>query len=131
MRIICIALAGTVGAIGTLGHRRGGATEPFAASGFALAPGGSDTGAVLLGFAVHVAWIVLWSVVLAALVQRLRSPGASILSVAVAAMAFMVSLVVVVPIGGPVATLPAAARALVHVVLAISFVLGMRLAPRG
>jgi hypothetical protein len=131
VRIICIALAGTVGAIGTLGHRRGGATEPFAASGFALAPGGSQIGAVLLGLAAHAAWIVLWSLVLAALVQRLRSPGASLLAVVVAAMAFVVSLVVAVAIGGPVATLPTAARALVHVVLAISFVLGMRLAPRG
>ena len=131
VRIICIALAGTVGAIGTLGHRRGGVTAPFAASGFGLAPGSSQLSAVLLGLTVHVAWIVLWSVVLAALVQRVRRPRASLVAVAVAASAFVVSTVVAAPLAGPVAALPTAPRALVHVVLAISFVLGMRLAPRG
>ena len=131
VRIICIALAGTVGAIGTLGHRRGGVTEPFAASGFALAPGLSQAGAVILGLVVHIAWIVVWSAMLAALVQRVRSPRASLMAVAVAALAFIVSLVVAATIAGPMATLPMAARVLVHVVLAISFVLGMRLAPLG
>jgi len=131
VRVICIALAGTLGAIGTLGYRRGGMTEPFAASGGALVPGAAPATAILLGLAIHLAWIVLWSVLLAALVQRKRGPRAALLAVAVAGLAFVAAMIVDGSIGGPMATLPIAARALVHVVLAISFVLGMRLAPRG
>ena len=131
VRLTCIALAGTVGAIGMLSHRRGGVTDPFAASGAALTTGLSPAAATLLGLAIHVGWMALWSVLLAALVQRVRGPSASLVAIAVAALAFVVSLVVAAAIAGPVATLPTAARILVHVVLAISFVLGMRLAPRG
>ena len=131
VRVACVALAGTVGAMGMLVYRRGGITEMFAAGGHLLAPGASRSLALLGGLGIHVVWMAVWSVVFAALVQRDRRLRASIAAVVIAALAFGASIVAPAGIGGPLATLPPIERAVVHVVLAISFVIGMRLASTG
>lgn len=131
VRVVCVALAGTVGAIGMLGHRRDGMAAPFAASGSGLVPGASLAGSILLGLTVHLAWMAVWSLVFAALAQRVRRPPAALVAVAVAGMAFVFSTIVGGGVAGPAATLPTAARAVVHIVLAVSLVIGLRLAPRG
>ena len=131
MRIACVALAGTVGAMGMLGYRRGGVTEMFAAGGQLLAPGVSRSLALVVGLAIHVVWIGAWSVALAAFMQRDRRLRASIAAVVVATLAFGAAIVAPAGIAGPLATLPPTERAVVHVVLALSFVIGMRLAPEG
>ena len=131
VRIACVALAGTVGAMGMLGYRRGGVTEMFAAGGLLLAPGASRSLALLIGLAIHIVWIGVWSVVFAAFMQRDRRLRASIAAVIVAMLAFGAAIVAPAGIASPLATLPASERAVVHVVLAISFVIGMRLALTG
>ena len=131
MRTACVAAAGTIGALGMLGHRRDGIGSLFAAGGERLAPAASHAGAVLLGLVIHVVWIAAWTALFAAFTQRERRFGASIPALIVAAIAFGVSFIVPEALGGPLATLPTPERALVHLVLAISFVLGMRLAPAG
>jgi hypothetical protein len=114
-----------------LGYRRGGIGDFFAAAGERLSPAASRSGAALLGLVIHVAWIATWSALFAAFMQRGRRSGASIPAFLVAALALGVSFVVPDALGGPLATLPAPERALGHLVLAVSFVLGMRLAPAG
>jgi hypothetical protein len=114
-----------------LGYRRAGISALFAAGGERLAPAASQWGAALLGLVIHIAWVAVWSAVFAALTQRERRFGASIPALTVAAIALGVSFVVPEALGGPVATLPTTERTLVHLVLAVSFVLGMRLAPAG
>jgi hypothetical protein len=131
VRIACIALAGTVGALGMLGHRRGGITELFAAAGRLVTPGAPESAAVLLGLAIHVIWIALWSALLAAFTQPDRRSRTSIAAVIVAALALAASLVVSAVVVGPLGTLSLAARTVAHVVLAVSFIIGMRLAPQG
>jgi hypothetical protein len=131
VRIACIALAGTVGAVGMLGHRRGGIAEPFAASGLLLAPGATRAMAIIGGFVIHVAWVAAASAVLAAFMQRDRRTGASIVAAILAALVLVATIVVPAAMGGPLATLPMAERAVVCAVLAISLALGMRLAPGG
>ena len=131
VRITCIALAGTIAALGMFGHRRGGITDPFAGGGHLLSPGGSPIAAIFVGIAIHVVWIAAWSMLLAAFAQRDRRGRASIGAVIVAALALGVSMIAPPSLGGPLATLEIPERVVVHVVLAIAFLLGMRLAPRG
>jgi hypothetical protein len=131
LRISCVSLAGTIGALGMLGHRRGAVGGLFAASGQLLMPSANDSLGVLLGLAMHCGWILVWSFVLAAVVQRRRGSHAALIAAAVALIALGVSVITPAAIGGPMATLPIPARALVHGVMAISFVIGMRLAPGG
>jgi hypothetical protein len=103
----------------------------FAAGGHLLAPGASRSVALLIGLLIHLAWMTAWSVVFAAFVQRDRRLRASIAAVVVAALAFGASIVAPAGIVGPLAALPPIERGLVHVVLAISFIIGMRLAFTG
>ena len=131
VRLACVALAGTVGAMGMLGHRRGGVTAMFAEGGHLLAPALSPPVAVLGGLVIHMAWVAAWSVLFAALMQRHRRPRASVAAIVVAALALGATFIVPLAVAGPLATLPAIERMLVHVVLAISLVMGMRLAPLG
>ena len=131
MRTACVAAAGTIGALGMLAHRRAGVGALFATGGERLAPTASLWGAALLGLVIHVAWIAVWSALFAAFTQRERRSGASIPALIVAVIAFGVSFAIPEALGGPLTTLPTAERALVHLVLAISLVLGMRLAPAG
>ena len=131
VRMTCIAVAGTLGAMGLLGHRRSGAAALFGDGGRQLAPDASAWGAAFAGFVIHVVWIAVWSALFAALMQRGRRPGASIPALLVAALALGASFVLPDGLVGPVATLATPERTLVHLVLAVSFALGMRLAPVG
>ena len=130
-RITCVALAGTAGALGTLAQRRGGVVELLATGGYLLAPGVSRFAAATGGLVIYAVWIAVWSVVFAALMQRDRRPNPSIAAVIVAALALVLSFLLPAALGGPLATLPAPERILVHAVLALSLIIGMRLAPRG
>jgi hypothetical protein len=117
--------------MGMLALRRGGVAEFLATSGYLLAPGVSRVAAATGGLVIYAAWVAVWSVVFAALMQRDRRPNPSITAILVGVFALAASSVVPAAIGGPLATLPAPERILVHVVLTISLVIGMRLAPRG
>jgi hypothetical protein len=131
VRIACVALAGTIGAVGMLGHRRGGVTELLAAGGHALIPAAPQIGAVMVGTAILALWLLMWSAMTAAAMQRTRGQYAAVIALLVAAVALAASLVVPDAIGGPTGTLTTAERTLVHGVLAVSLLLGMRLAPPG
>ena len=131
VRVACIALAGTVGAMGMLGHRRGGAVELFAAGGRVLA-GGAGTGlAATVGVMVHAAWMLLWAVVFVAIARHHRGRRSSLEAAAVSVVALASAIVLPATLAGPVATLSIGARVVVHIVLALSLMLGMRLAPLG
>jgi hypothetical protein len=114
-----------------LAWRRGGITELLASGGFLLAPGVSRIAAAMGGLVIHVVWMALWSVVFAASMQRDRRPSPSIVAIIVAAVALGVTFIAPAAAGGPLATLPPPERIVVHAVLAISLMIGMRLAPRG
>jgi hypothetical protein len=131
VQIACIALAGTVGAMGTLGHRRAGALELFGAAGHLLVASAPLIVAAIAGVVVHALWMLLWASVLLALSRKHRGLRLSLEVAAVAAIAFAVSLVLPAVVVGPVATLAVGERALVHLVLGVSLYLGMRLAFRG
>ena len=131
VRMTCIAVAGTLGAMGLFGHRRGGVGAMFADGGRRLAPDASPWGGAVAGLLIHVVWIAVWSALFAALMQRGRRPGASIHALLVAGLALGASFLLPDGLVGPVATLPTPERMLVHLVLGVSFALGMRLAPAG
>ena len=131
MRIACIALAGTIGAMGMLGYRRGGAIELFAAGGHLLFSRAAPILASTIGVVIHGAWMLLWAVLLVALARHHGGLRASLEAAAIAAVAFAAALALPSSLIGPVATLTIRERALVHVVLAVSLMLGMRLAPLG
>ena len=129
--IAWVALAGTVGALGMLGHRRGGVMEPFVTGGQALLPGIPSGAAAGLGLLMHALWIAAWSLLFAAPMQRDRRAHAAIPAAVVALIAFAISLGLPAAFVGPLAALSTAERGLVHVVLAVALALGMRIAPRG
>ena len=131
MRIACIALAGTIGAMGMLGHRRGGAIELFAAGGHLLVSRAAPIVASAIGIVIHGVWMLLWAIVLVALARHHGGLRASLATLVVAAVAFAAAIALPSSLIGPVATLTIGERALVHVVLALSLMLGMRLAPLG
>jgi hypothetical protein len=131
VRIACIALAGTVGAMGMLGYRRGGAVELFAAGGHLVFSRAAPLVASVIGVVIHGAWMLLWAIILVALARHHRGMRVSVEAVAIAAVAFAAALALPSSMIGPVATLTIGERAVVHVVLAISLMLGMRLAPLG
>jgi hypothetical protein len=129
--ITWVALAGTVGALGMLGHRRDGMIAAFVAGGHLLLPQLASSAAAAIGLMIHGLWIAAWSILFAAFMQRDRRSHAAIPAAVIALVAFAVSLLLPQAIVGPLATLSTAERGLVHVVLAVSLALGMRLAPRG
>ena len=119
--------------MGMLGHRRAGALEVFAAGGAPL-PGSFPVAVdAALGIVIHGLWMLLWAVLLVSVARHGRGLGAMLLAVVVAALAFAISGAAIVPGGllGPLATLTPGERALVHLVLATSLILGLRLALRG
>ena len=131
IRIACVAFAGTAGALAMLAQRRGGIVEMFATHGSSLAPGGSRVVAAAGGLAIHIVWVLAWSLAFAAFAQRHRRPNAALAALVTATLAFGISSLVAPAYGGPVAMLPIAERILVHAVLAVSLAIGMRLAPEG
>lgn len=117
--------------MGMLGHRRAGATEVFAAGGQQALAMLLPLPAALAGVLIHTVWMLVWGFALAALAPVRGGRGAMLLALAVAALAFVVTLLLPAPIVGPVATLTTGERALVHVVLGISLLIGTRLARPG
>lgn len=130
-QLACIALAGTLGAMGMLGHRRAGATEVFAAGGQQALAMLLPLPAAFAGILIHALWMVVWGFVLAALARLRPGRAGVLLAIGVAALAFVMTLLLPAPIVGPVATLTTGERALVHVVLGISLMIGMPLARPG
>ena len=118
--------------MGMLGHRREGVLELFAAGGGMLSsrfPQGVDA---LLGLVIHALWMLFWGVLLVSLARNQGGACAALTAIAVAALAFVVATLAPMPSGlfGPIAVLEMRERVLTHVVLALSLVIGMRLAPR-
>ena len=114
--------------MGMLGHRRGGAIELFAAGGHLVFSRAAPILASVIGVVIHGAWMLLWAVILVALARHHRGLRMSIEAVAVAVVALAAALALPSSLIGPVATLTVRERVLVHVVLGISLMLGMRLA---
>lgn len=114
--------------MGMLGHRRGGAIELFAAGGHLVFSRAAPILASVIGVVIHGAWMLLWAVILVALARHHRGLRMSIEAVAVAVVALSAALALPSSLIGPVATLTVRERVLVHVVLGISLMLGMRLA---
>ena len=105
--------------------------ELFAAGGHLLAPRVPVAIAWLVGIVIHAAWMLHWAVSMVALARHDRGIRASVEGTVVATVAFAVSVVLPGAVLGPVATLTIGERALVHVVLALSLILGIRLAFAG
>jgi len=131
VRIACIGLAGTLGALGMLGHRRGGAIELLATGGHLLIPHAPSAVAALTGLLIHALWMVVWGYALVALTRQRRGLRASLAALVVAAAAFGTAVVVPAMLLGPVASLTTGERVLVHIVLALSLIIGTRLAFAG
>ena len=117
--------------MGMLGHRRGGAVELFAAGGHLVISGAAPVVASLIGLVIHGVWMLLWSLVVVAIARHRGALWPLLAATAVGAVAFLATLIVPSSFIGPVATLTTGERALVHVVLAVSLMIGMRLAPGG
>ena len=131
MRIACIALAGTLGAMGMLGHRRGGAVELLAAGGHLLISRAPPALASLAGIVIHALWMALWAHALVTVARHHRGPRATLEAMGIAAAAFGAAVALPAVVVGPVATLTIGERALVHIVLALSLVIGIRVIPAG
>ena len=114
--------------MGMLGHRRGGAIELFAAGGHLVFSGAAPILASAIGMLIHGVWMLLWAAILVALARHHRGLRMSFEALAVAAIAFAAALALPSSLIGPVATLTIRERVVVHVVLGISLMLGMRLA---
>jgi hypothetical protein len=126
-----IVIAATVGALLTLGVRRGGALEPFIGGGQLLIPGAARWVAAAIGGLLHGAWMAAWSA-LYGTVARDRSGWRPMADAAgIAALAFVVALILPEALLGPTGTLTTPERIFFHVLLAIALGAGMRLAPDG
>ncbi len=117
--------------MGMLGYRRGGVIELFAAGGQLVFDSAAPIVASVIGVVIHGAWMLLWSLLLVAIARHHRALRMSIEAAAVAIVAFVAALTLPSSLVGPVATLTIGERALVHIVLGISLMLGMRLAFNG
>ena len=117
--------------MGMLGHRRAGALELFGAAGHLLVARAPLILATIAGIVIHALWMLLWAGILLALPQGHRGLRSALGAAVVAAIAFVASVMLPAAIVGPVATLAVGERALVHIVLGVSLVIGMRLAFRG
>lgn len=126
-----VAAAATTGALIAMGHRLGSAALPFAAISAALFRRATASGAVGLVFAgvvLHVTAIVVWSVVFAWLVERLRWPSI-VAGAFIGAAQFALSWLVAWGTGeGLAAVLPLGDRIVFALILTVSLVVGMRFA---
>ena len=117
--------------MGMLGHRRSGATELFASGGWVLAAQVPRPVAVVLGLVIHALWMLLWSLLLVSIARQDRGIRAALAAIAVAALAFVASLVLPAVVLGPLSALTTPERGLIHIMLATSFMIGMPLALGG
>lgn len=125
-----IAGAATAGALVGLGWRHGAALDPFTFAGRAMLGAVRDGVAVLAGVGLHVAWTMVWGICFTVVAAPLR--GARLM---LAALAFATALWAVSTLALPgvspivrVAGLTITRTLFVYLVLAISLVMGMRLA---
>lgn len=126
-----IAAAATTGALLAIGRRLGGEGVALAAIGNVLvhAPGGDSTAAaVVVGLAMHLIAVFVWTAVFFALWGRLgRRDVVAALVVAIAELAL--SWIVARASGAGIATVvPLGDRVLLALILAVSLVVGMRFA---
>ena len=115
--------------MGMLGHRRAGALELFAAGGWLIQPRASQWAPALIGMVIHGVWVLLWSMLLVSIAGHHRGMRATLDVIATATVAFATAVLLPSPLVGPLATLTTGELVLVHLVLAMSMVIGMRLAP--
>ena len=126
-----IVIAATVGALLTLGVRRGGALEPFVIGGQMLIPGAARWVGAVLGALLHGTWMSLWSALYGVVAQEPRGWRPLGDAAGVAAIAFGASYLLPDALLGPVATLSMPERLFLHLLLAGALAAGMRLAPVG
>ncbi len=105
--------------------------ELFAAGGHLVIASLPRAIAALVGVLIQGAWVLVWSALLAAFLRRYRGAGASLAATITSGLALGASMLLPDVVGGPVSTLTIAEMVLVHFVLALSFVIGTRLAPPG
>jgi len=127
VRVACITVAATLGALVTLGARHAGVTELFAAGGHLAVSGAAVGVAALMGAVIHALWFSLWTALYAFVARAhrgLRTLGDAVLLAGVA-----YGCAAVAPsLAGPVSTLMTSEKVLVHVLLALALATGMRLA---
>jgi hypothetical protein len=126
-----IAAAATTGALLAIGHRMGGASLPFAATGATLlrqTVSGASAGLVLAGFALHVALVFAWSALCVWLV-RAHGWRPMLAAFAVALAAHVASWLAAWSTGYGVASVVALGdRIVLAAVFALALVAGIRLA---
>ena len=126
-----IAAAATTGALIAIGHRMGGASLPFAATGATLlrrTVSGASAGLVFTGLVVHVALVFVWSALCVWLV-RSRGWRPMLAALVVALVAHLASWLAAWSTGYGVASVVALGdRIVLAVVLALALVAGIRLA---
>lgn len=125
-----IAGAATAGALIGLGWRHGAALDPFTFAGRAMLGAVRDGVAVLAGFALHVAWTMVWGACFTVVAAPLRGARLVLAGFAFAAALWAVSALALPGVSPVVrvASLSIARTILVYLVLAVSLVAGMRLA---
>jgi len=123
-----VAAAATTGALIAIGRRLGDVALPFAAIGGVVLPrAGGGAGLVLTGVVLHVAVMLLWSVLFVRLAERLASDAVS--AATIAASHFVVSWIVAwISARGLSSALTLGDRIAFAVVLAGALVVGMRFA---
>lgn len=125
-----IAGAATAGALIGLGWRHGAALDPFTFAGRAMLGAVRDGVAVAAGFALHVAWTMVWGACFTVVAAPLRGGRLMVAALAFAAALWAVSTFAL-PGVSPVmrvAGLSIVRALFVYLVLAIALVMGMRLA---
>jgi hypothetical protein len=127
-----VAGAASAGALIGLGVRHGAALDPFVFAGQALLRGAPVPTAAAIGVALHLGWMVVWGVCFSAVAATLRGVRLAVVAVVATVLLVKLSQLVVpslAPLTGPAATSRAHA-VFMHVLLAASLVVGMRLARR-
>ena len=124
-----IVIAATVGALLTLGSRRGGVLEPFITGGLLLIPGAARWAGGLIGALLHGAWMSAWSALYGTVAQTHRGWRPLGDAAGIALLALVASLLLPDELLGPIGSLTTPERVLVHLVLGVALGAGMRLAP--
>jgi hypothetical protein len=135
MRIGLLAAATTVGVIMGLGLRHDSAIQPFAIAGRALwarttGLPASPLFATLLGFALHIVWMLLWGVCFSVVATPLRG-AQRVLAAAVIAGIVGLLTVTIAPAAlgaGAIAAQTGAQTMLLLALFALSLLAGIRLA---
>jgi hypothetical protein len=132
-----LAAAATAGVLVGFGLRHGSSLDPFhvygrAALGAATGRVASRDLAILAGFLAHTLWMLLWGVCFSVVATPLRGSRTALAALAYAALLGVLSVSIVPGALGAasLATLSAAQRVFLVLVVAGTLTAGMRLAPR-